>query len=146
MSGIFFLFLSLWQPVLFFFLKVYLATSMLCMIQRYCGVAVGMGFWTVNFYRSFACYVTASMLEDINKIFLSSFFSFTTMAAKSLSFDSLRIDCKPSIDGHDCAIHVISTIISTAAVVVVVVVVVVGSWTYFLKCKLFAGHHPTAPV
>ena len=141
MSGIFYLFLSLWQPVLFFFLKVYLATSMLCMIQRYCRGCSGYELLT----STDPSHVTSMppCWRTLTKKFLISFFSSTTMAAKSLSFDSLRIDCKPSIDGHDCAIHVISTIISTAAVVVVVVV---GSWTYFLKCKLFAGHHPTAPV
>ena len=43
-------------------------------------------------------YVIAVMLEDNNKGFsLASIVSSSNMAATSLSFDSLGIDCKPSI-------------------------------------------------
>ena len=56
-------------------------------------IRCGSHFGTTN-NRSFACDVIAAMLEDDNKRFL---ISSSNMAATSLSFESLGIDCKPSI-------------------------------------------------
>ena len=49
--------------------------------------------------RLFSCYAIAAMLEEDNKRFHIIAFSVSSsnMAATSLSFDSLEIDCKPSI-------------------------------------------------